>query len=41
MVMKSSSLYEKNLDIFGGEKLKKALNKIKRFTLEKLLLIWK
>jgi len=41
MAMKSSSLCEKNLDRFGGEKLKKAFDKIKRFTLEKLLLIWK
>ena len=41
MVMESSSLCEKNLDRFGGGKLKKAFDKIKRFTLEKLLLIWK
>ena len=41
MAMKSSSLCEKNLDIFEGGKLKKAFDKIKRFTLEKLIWIWK
>ena len=41
MAMNSLSLYEKNLDRFEGGKLKKAFDKIKRFTLEKLPLIWK
>ena len=41
MAMKSLSLCVKNLDRFGGGKLKKAFDKIKRFTIEKLLLIWK
>ena len=41
MAMKSSSLYEKILDRFRGGKLKKDFDKIKRFTLEKLLLICK
>jgi len=39
--MKSSNLCEKNLDRFGGGKVKKAFDKMKRFTLEKLFLIWK
>ena len=39
MAIKISSLCEKNLDRFGGKKFKKAFDKIKSFTLEKLLLI--
>ena len=41
MTIKNSSLCEKNLDRFEGRKLKKVFDKLKRFTLEKLLLIWK
>jgi len=39
--MKRSNLCEKNMDRIGGKKLKKAFDKIKRFTLEMLFLIWK